>query len=49
MYPDVYKKLTDMSDDKDMTVKEALNELVDKSINSEGKIVVNELEAKMNN
>lgn len=49
MYPDVYEKLTDMSDDKDMTVKEALNELVDKSINSEGKIVVNELEAKMNN
>lgn len=49
MEEEVYEKLAKMADNKDMTIQDALNELVDKSVNSQGNIVVNPLEAKMGN
>jgi predicted DNA-binding ribbon-helix-helix protein len=49
MEEEVYDKLSKMADNKDMTIQDALNELVDKSVNSQGNIVVNPLEAKMGN
>lgn len=49
MEEEVYDKLSDMADNKDMTIQDALNELVDKSINVQGNIVINALEAKMDN
>lgn len=44
--PDEYEKLTKLAESKDMSVRDALNELINVTINESGQITVNPVNAK---